>query len=138
MNKAYLVGLCWLFAGYFFWKLAAVWRQLPANVAIHFDSALRPNDWSSRKTMSTLFSVVVLLQAAGATWLLLDSGIRGWLGTLIVLLVSAIVPLVFAEALSFNVDRKYQGRLRVSWTLASTAIALAVCVGIAVWKAVFA
>jgi hypothetical protein len=74
VNARLAIPVIWGLAGALLLKLWSDWSELPERVAVHFGLAMQPSGWSSRNTMAVSVVLVVVGQAALATWLILRVG----------------------------------------------------------------
>jgi len=102
VNPGLAIPVIWGLAGALLIKLWSAWSQLPERVAVHFGLNMQPNRWSSRNTMAVSVVLVMLGQAALATWLILRVGNAANMIAVVQLVVSVVLVCVFWQLINFN------------------------------------
>ena len=102
MNGKLLIPVIWALGGALLVKLWSAWSQLPQRVAVHFGLSLEPNAWGSKGSMALIMTLVVLGQAALATWLILRVTSASAMMAPIQLVVSVVVACTFWQVINYN------------------------------------
>lgn len=122
MNVRLTIPVIWALAGALLVKLWSAWSRLPDRVAVHFGLSMQPNGWSSRNMMAISVVLVILGQAALATWLILRVSSAANVIAVVQLVVSVVLVCAFWQMINFNA----QGLpFRPMWVLAPMALLFA-------------
>jgi hypothetical protein len=122
VNARLAIPVIWGLAGALLLKLWSDWSELPERVAVHFGLAMQPSGWSSRNTMAVSVVLVVVGQAALATWLILRVGSIANVMAVIQLVVSVVLVSAFWQMINFNAKGL---PFRAAWILAPMALLFA-------------
>jgi len=114
MNGRLLIPVIWGLAGALLVKLWSAWSQLPGRVAVHFGLSLEPDAWGSKGSMAAIMTLVVLGQAALATWLILRVTSASAMIGPIQLVVSVVLICTFWQVINYNAKN---AQLQPLWVL---------------------
>jgi len=92
----------WILTAALVLKLVNDWSHLPQRVAVHFDTAMQPDGWSSRRVLSAMILVAAIGEASFASWLLLNLGSGSVITAAVLLGVNAVFVCVFWQIINFN------------------------------------
>jgi hypothetical protein len=123
VSVSLVLSVIWILSGALIVKLLSAWDQLPDRVAVHFNTALQPNGWSSKRGLAATVLIAVLGQTALATFVLLRvAGATGMIGPILL-----IVNIVLVSALWQTINYNAEGTpLRLSWFLVPLIVLLVV------------
>jgi hypothetical protein len=122
VNARAAIPVIWGLAGALIVKLWSSWSELPDRVAVHFGVTMQPNGWSSRNTMAVSVVLIVMGQAALATWLILRVGAAANVIAVVQLVVSVVLASAFWQMINFNAKGL---PFRPMWILAPMALLFA-------------
>ena len=104
MNLKLAIVFVWTTSAALVVKLLTAWDQLPARVAVHFGTDMRPNGWSSKNTLVAIVLAVVLGQATLTTLLLPQAaGGSAWIALVLVMANIAVVS-TFWQVIRYNAE----------------------------------
>jgi hypothetical protein len=113
----------WILSGALIVKLLSAWDQLPDRVAVHFDAAMQPNGWSSKRGLAAIVLIGVVGQAALATFMLLRVASATGLSGPILLIVNVVLVCAFWQTINYNTKGT---PLQLVWLLGPVIVLLAV------------
>jgi len=118
-----VLSVIWILSGALIVKLLSAWDQLPDRVAVHFNTALQPNGWSSKRSFAAFVLMGMLGQVALPTFVLLRvASAAGMIGP-ILLICNVVLVCVLWQTINYNAEGT---PLRLSWFLVPLIVLLLV------------
>lgn len=102
MKATLILPLIWTLTGALIVKVLAAWDRLPERVAVHFDTRMQPNRWSSKKDLAAFMLVTALAEAVIATLVMFYAGSAAGLGGAILLVVNVVMVCTFWQVINYN------------------------------------
>jgi hypothetical protein len=117
-----VLSVIWILSGALIVKLLSAWEQLPDRVAVHFNAALQPNGWSSKRSFAAFVLMAMLGQVALPTFVLLRvASAAGMIGP-ILLICNIVMVSVLWQTINYNAEGT---PLRLVWLIGPVIVLLA-------------